>query len=74
MLIQGRLDDDGVKGLDITAEALEEAVDLLGGEEVELVLRGVPEGSHTRFYDQVRALSSHRFRVSPARSPRNSAS
>jgi glycosyltransferase involved in cell wall biosynthesis len=67
VLIQGRLRDHGVKGLDITAQALAEAVDLLDGMEVEFVLRGVPDGTHTRFYDQVREWSKHSVRVTPRR-------
>jgi glycosyltransferase involved in cell wall biosynthesis len=51
----GRLEDYKVKGLDIAARGLAEAVDLLGLDpaKVELVLRGVPHGQSSKIRDEI---------------------
>jgi glycosyltransferase involved in cell wall biosynthesis len=54
IMIMGRLDDWGVKGVDFAAKAIADAMDLLPADaaEIELLLRGVPPEEHA----QMRAL------------------
>jgi hypothetical protein len=64
VLVLGRLEDAGIKGIDIAARGLAHALDRLRARENEagLILRGVPADQHKALYEQVNDWSGRRFR------------
>jgi glycosyltransferase involved in cell wall biosynthesis len=59
VVIVGRLDDGVIKGLDLAAQAVGEALRQLrsDGEDIQLVLRGVPDGKGQQLHDDVQRWS-----------------
>ncbi|WP_203863013.1 glycosyltransferase family 4 protein [Plantactinospora mayteni] len=65
VLVIGRLEDAAIKGIDIAARGLADALERLGAAENEamLVLRGVPKDEHEALYKQVGLWSRGQFRA-----------